>query len=257
MDVRPVFSDRPFLSTGYYRPQEMKQTDFDQVVEQGRALQRRFPDLGLVAVGGTAAALYCQHRYSVDADMVTPHLQARYQEVLRSLESWEDWVTNRQNPPVLILGERRSVDLGLRQQRRLAPLQTAQVQGLVVPSLAEMLRIKAWLLSQRRATRDYVDVAALAKQLPEAEVLQALSYLNLLYAFGMAHTPVKAFAEACESEPLDLATVDVSTYKGLRAPFTDWSHVASSVRSLGRALLKLELEDRLPRHLDFQNPHMP
>lgn len=35
----------------------MGSPSFDAVLEQGLALQRRFPALGLVAVGGTAAAL--------------------------------------------------------------------------------------------------------------------------------------------------------------------------------------------------------
>jgi len=42
----------------------MDEADFARVVEQGRALQQRLPDLRLVAVGGTAAALHCHHRYS-------------------------------------------------------------------------------------------------------------------------------------------------------------------------------------------------
>src|SRR5438874_1990244 len=138
----------------------MDEADFARVVEEGRALQQRFPELRLVAVGGTAAALHCHHRYSLDVDEVTPHLQARYEEIVESLERWPDWSTNRRNPPVLILGERHGVELGVRQQRRTVPLQTAEANGLIIPSLPEMLRVKAFLLSERRATRDYVDVAA-------------------------------------------------------------------------------------------------
>jgi hypothetical protein len=48
---------------------------FQRVIEEGRALQRLLADLDLVAVGGTAAALHCHHRASLDVDQVTPRLQ--------------------------------------------------------------------------------------------------------------------------------------------------------------------------------------
>ena len=70
---------------------------------------------------------------------------------------WEGWTTNRLNPPVLILGERHGIELGLRQQRRAVPLQVTDVDGLLVPTAPEMLRDEAFLTAERRATRDYVD----------------------------------------------------------------------------------------------------
>ena len=53
--------------------------------------------------------------------------------------------------------------------------------GLLVPTGAEMLRVKAFLLAERRATRDYVDVAAMVRLLGDPAALKALGYLNLVY----------------------------------------------------------------------------
>jgi len=228
----------------------MNAPDFERVLEQGRAVQRRFPALGLVAVGGTAAALHCRHRFSLDVDSVTPRLQEQFAEVSAALEQWEGWRTNRLNPPVLILGERGGVELGLRQQRREVPLRTVEVAGLVVPTAKELLRIKAFLLAGRRVTRDWVDVAALGEHLGFAAALDALGWLNALYPEAGSQTMVTQFAEACESEPLDLAQTPLGSYKGLRPPFTDWAYVASACRRLGRELLKRELSDALPSSLD-------
>jgi hypothetical protein len=66
----------------------MAEREFEHVVEQRRALQRLFPDLGLI---------------------------------------------------------------------------TSLVEGLVIPTPAEMLRVKAFLLTERRATRDYVDLARISR----------------------------------------------------------------------------------------------
>ena len=103
---------------------------------------------------------------------------------------------------------------------------------------------------QRRATRDYVDVAALAHTLGEVAALQALRYLNAAYPPGGVQTLATQFAEACEAEPLDLATVPLAAYKGLRPPFTDWPAVAAICQHLGGELLKLELNNALPAGLD-------
>lgn len=230
----------------------MDEADFARVIEQGRALQERFPELGLVAVGGTGAALHCRHRYSLDVDTVSPRLHDRYDAVAQSLQDWEGWTTHRKNPPVLILGERSGVELGLRQQRRSVPLQTTKVEGLVVPTLPEMLRVKAFLLAERRATRDYVDVAALSERLGESRAIAALMYLNQVYQSRSPQSMVTQFAEACENDPVDLPLVNLAHYKGLRAPFTEWPYVAERNRILGRQVLKLELEDALPSELDHR-----
>jgi hypothetical protein len=227
----------------------MAEREFEHVVGQGRAVQRLFPDLGLIAVGGTAAALHCRHRVSLDVDEVTPRLQDRYAEVRSLLESWDGWSTNRLSPPLLILGQRYGVELGLRQQRRSVPLETVVVDGLVIPTPAEILRVKAFLLAERRATRDYVDVAALAEHLGAAASTQALNSLNLLYSSSTPQTILSRFAEACESDPVDQGATPLSSYKCLKAPFTDWSFVATTCQRLGRALLKLELQGGLPSSL--------
>jgi len=228
--------------------ERMKEADFDLVVEQGVELQQQFPGKQLVAVGGTAAALYCGHRFSLDVDCVTPLLAGEYDEFSARLENWPGWQTNRKNPPVLILGEREGVELGLRQLRRSIPLRAAKAHGLVIPTLDETLRVKAFLLSERRATRDYIDFAALAQKAGEEFTLVALAGLNLFYPGG-SQTTVTRFAEACESLPADFIAVDLRNYKGLAAPFNDWILVSETCRGAGRQLLKQELAGILPTSL--------
>src|SRR5437762_1140018 len=112
----------------------MDEESFGQVIQEAIAVQQHFVDLALVAVGGTAAAIHCQHRVSLDVDFVTPKLQREFERITAALESWEGWSTNRLNPPVLILGQRHGVEVGLRQQRRAVPLHTVERSGLIIPT---------------------------------------------------------------------------------------------------------------------------
>ena len=103
------------------------------------------------------AALHVHHRRSMDGD--------RFPQVLADLEAAAGWRTARVLPPVLILGTLDGVLTGIRQLRRSAPLETEVVEGLVVPTLAEMARVKAWLLATRGTTRDYLDLVVLLDRL--------------------------------------------------------------------------------------------
>ena len=187
---------------------------------------------------------------SLDVDCVTPHLTEQFDQVAETLAHWEGWKTNRQQKPIIILGERHEVELGIRQLRRAFPLQTIQVQGLRVPTAREALRIKAFLCVERRAVRDFVDVAALAHLLGEEAALRSLKYLNLVYPSPVSQTRVTQFAEVCEMEPLDGTAVSLAEYKGLQPPWNDWSCVQTRCQTLARKLLQLELTRQLPSVLD-------
>ncbi len=224
---------------------DVKEADFDAVIQQGAELQQRFPSENLVAVGGTAAAIHCGHRFSLDVDCVTPRLKEEFEEFSTQLENWPGWKTNRKNPPVLILGERGHVELGLRQLRRSIPLHTTNSRGLVVPTLSETLRVKAFLMAERRATRDYVDFAALAQKAGETRTFAALAFLNLLYPTTKNQTIITRFAESCEAVPIDFGAIDLKNYKGLIAPFDNWAFVSGICNDAGRQMLKLELSGSL------------
>jgi hypothetical protein len=124
------------------------------------------------------------------------------------------------------------------------------VKGLAIPTQKEMIRLKAFLVVERRATRDYVDLAALATQLGEAAAVDALSYFNCVYGDGGTQSPLTRLAEACESQPLDLNAIPLGSYKGLRAPFTNWRFVAEACQRIGRQLVKRELSDQIPKGVD-------
>jgi len=144
----------------------MFENDWDDVIAAGARLQQLLPDA--VLVGGTAAAAHAAHRVSLDDDHVLIDLRERFDDVLAHLEQADGWVTARVNRPVLILGSLDGVETGVRQLIRRRPLEVEVIETtagpLQIPTLEEMLRIKAWLVLRRNATRDYLDVVALAER---------------------------------------------------------------------------------------------
>src|SRR4051812_44896790 len=121
------------------------QQDWEKLLSAERQLQALVP--GAVLVGGTAAALHVGHRKSHDGDHVVADLRERFDDVLRKLEQVAGWQTARVDPGVQVLGQLHGVRTGIRQLRRTRPLETETIQGLEVPTLAEMSRIKVWLLA--------------------------------------------------------------------------------------------------------------
>lgn len=229
---------------------EEEQSQFRRVLAEGAELQRQLPWLEMVMVGGSAAALHARHRYSDDTDHVTHFLQEQFDVVAETLAEWDGWKTNRLNRPVMILGERHNVQLGVRQSRRTVPYEKMQAAGMWVPTVGEALRIKAYLLSNRKATRDFLDVAALADVLGDEPAVEALSYLNLLYEPVGNQTRLTKFAEVCQQEPLDLSRVDLGMYRGIVEPYSRWEYVSTRCREIARLAFIREMENALPRSLD-------
>jgi len=139
----------------------------ERVLRSAARLQELVPDA--VLVGGSAAALYAHHRESFDHDHVLTDLADRYAQVLDAVEASDGWATSvrASKPPMTILGSLDGVQAGLRQLRRTKPLETTEFEidadtRVVVPTIEEILRVKAYLVVQRNYVRDYLDVVGLA-----------------------------------------------------------------------------------------------
>jgi hypothetical protein len=215
--------------------------DWEKLLAAERHLQRLVP--GSVLVGGTAAAVHAGHRVSIDGDHVLDDLRSRFDRVLGDLEAAAGWQTERVQRPVLILGQLDGVLTGIRQLRRTRPLETENRDGLVVPTLAEMARIKAWLLATRYTTRDYLDLVALLERLGEAALPAAFADFDALYEQLGPVSPLSEVVERLsEASPVDLKKVDLESYKGLAAPWNDWEYLVERGRSWAPRLARVTLE---------------
>lgn len=214
--------------------------EWERLLSAQEIFQSHFPEC--ILVGGTAAALHVHHRISIDADHIIPNLKTRFAEVLQEVEKESGWRTNRIEPPVLILGNFQGVRTGIRQLIRTAPLETVRVHGLKVPTPEEILRIKAYLIVRRNATRDYIDFVALFDHLGTTAALKALQTLDALYPQEGDTTVSQQLAlQLSEPKPWDLSQTDLSHYKALKAPYTDWNEVKRRAFAAGQKIVVAEL----------------
>lgn len=197
---------------------------FKDVIEAAARLQEVVPDA--VLVGGTAAAHHEGHRASSNDDHVLSDLRERFSEVLEALE--EGWVTSVDG-----------IETGIRQLVRRKPLEVEEVRvgrrKLRVPTTAEIFRIKCWLVLRRNATRDYLDVVALAERLGSEASRVALS-LDDYYADqvgpGGSRVATQLAKQLADPRPYDLSDVELEHYHRLEPRWRHWDRVAEAARTL-------------------------
>jgi len=206
------------------------------VLESAARLQEVVPDA--VLVGGSAAALWANHRSSYDH--VLQDLNARFDAVLEAIEATDGWVTNRVTPGKVILGELGDIESGVRQLIRNRPLEVTEVtlpsgHALRVPTPDETLRIKGYLIVRRNQVRDYLDVAALSDRYGISHSADVLGHIDAYYsdqrgpeAEGVATQLARQLADP---RPADARTIQqLDQYKGLDARWTDWGNVTDVCR---------------------------
>ncbi|MCK0112806.1 hypothetical protein MWU75_11710 [Ornithinimicrobium sp. F0845] len=151
------------------------------------------------------------------------------------------------SPPLTLLGFLDGIQAGLRQLRRTRPLEVEQHalpggKSVRVPTLPEMLRVKAYLVVQRNATRDYLDSAALAHRLGGESAVEVLFGIDRYYA-DRSDTEGSVLTALVHrlSEPLPRdprVTTQLSAYRGLEKRWHDWAVVVAACHDLADGLLR-------------------
>lgn len=221
--------------------------EWEDVLAAAARLQSLEPDA--VLVGGSGAATHAGHRVSFDDDHVLADLRERFDDVLSALEQTDGWVTARINRPVLILGSLDGIETGIRQLIRRRPLEVESIDtpagAITVPTLAEMLRIKLWLVVVRNATRDYLDVVALADRLgadaPDVALGIDHYYEDQIGPDG-ARVATQVAKQLAEPLPYDLSDVDLAHYRRLDWRWRQWSAVEGACQALAREMLRRSVD---------------
>lgn len=205
--------------------------DWERVLSAAAHLQRILPEA--VLVGGSAAAVYAQHRLSTDANHVLADLRQRFDQVLADLEAVAGWKTARVKRPVQILGSLDGIETGVRQLIREEPLETTQIEyhgeKITIPTEAEMLRIKGVLILQRNATRDYLDFVALADHMGDGKVVEALRPFDCLYPQPNEESALQQLQiQLANPLPYDLEELNLAEYKNLDPRWHNWQTVKAA-----------------------------
>jgi len=175
-------------------------------------------------------------------------IQERYEAVLEAVEATDGWATSvrASKPPMTIMGKLGGIEAGLRQLRRKIPLQTVVVelpggQHIRIPTIAEALRVKAYLIVQRNQVRDYLDVAALADRVGVPQAAGILSDIDSFYLdrSGDDESVVSTLVpHLARPDPRDRQTLaELARYKGLVPRWQDWSETRRVCRDLAQTML--------------------
>jgi hypothetical protein len=183
--------------------------EWEQLLSAAAHLQEILPEATLV--GGTAVAIFAQHRLSQDADHVLPDLRDRFD--------------------------------GVRQLIREQPLETQEITigglRLMVPTEEELLRIKAVLILKRNATRDYLDFAALSERIGPERVKKALALLDQLYPQTSGESAFQQLqVQLANPMPYDLENTDLREYRRLHPTWHDWNRVKEICANIAVDLFK-------------------
>ena len=205
--------------------------DWERVLASAAHLQRILPEA--VLVGGSASAVYAEHRLSIAADHVLTDLRQRFDQVLAELEAVAGWKTARVKRPVQILGSLDGIETGVRQLIRDEPLETIQIEylgeKLTLPTEAEMLRIKGVLILQRNATRDYLDFVALADHVGTDKMVEALRHFDHLYPQPNEESALQQLQiQLANPLPYDLEELNLAEYKNLDPRWRNWQTVKAA-----------------------------
>jgi hypothetical protein len=217
------------------------------VLLSAATLQQAIPDA--VLVGGAAAAWYAGHRDSFDHDHVLADLQDRYEEILEAVEATDGWVTSvrASSPPLTLLGSLGGIEAGLRQLRRSRPLEVASVdvapgRSVRIPTPAEMLRIKAYLVVLRNQVRDYLDVVAMTERFGPAVAVDALAEIDQYYQdrSGDPESVLTSLVQRLsEPNPRDTRTIaELHRYKRLDPRWHAWPAIVAACEELADALVE-------------------
>lgn len=220
------------------------QPEFTDVLESAARLQRLVPDC--VLVGGSAAAYHAHHRVSFDHDHVLADLQERFDAVLDALDTDDGWAVNRLVPGKIILGELGGIETGVRQMIRARPLEVEKVllpsgATLVVPTIEEALRIKAFLIVRRNQVRDYLDVAALSDRLgvePAGTLLAAIDEYYVDDRSSELAVASQLVRQLADPQPRDAAVIDeLASYRQLDPRWT-WDAVRAQLADVSLAMVE-------------------
>jgi hypothetical protein len=132
---------------------------------------------------------------------------------------------------------------GIRQLRRTRPLETTVIDGVRVPTVAEMARIKAWLLATRHTVRDYLDTVVLFERLGNDGIVSALQSFDEIYRQPNGASPLAEVAERlAAAAPHDLAQINLHGYRGLHQPWNDWQYVIVRGRNWAQVVARIVME---------------
>jgi len=215
------------------------------VLESAARLQQIVP--GAVLVGGAAVSIHAHHRLSQDHDHVLNDLDRRFTIVFEALAADPGWETTTAREGKIILGSLDGVEAGIRQLRREKPLETEEYvldshNRIIIPTLEETLRIKAYFIVNRNQVRDYLDVVALTDKMGVSHAAKVLIGIDPYYSDLNKYTKSissELVDRLSDPDPKDRKSINhLDTYKDIVAIYQDWACITAKSKELALEIIK-------------------
>jgi hypothetical protein len=177
------------------------------------------------------------------------------QEIVRQLEiisgSRGPWPEVRNSNSVNLY----MIEVTVFQLSRILPLETISFErdGLstIVPSDAEILRIKCGLALLRNSTRDYVDLAALSTRLGASMAATALKDFDRFYSLREERFLLVQLLDMISTPlPYDLATARLETNEEFGPEWRVWERTTAVLQKLSIDIFDASCQGFQPRPYD-------
>lgn len=194
------------------------------------------------------------YRFASDDEHVARLISERYDELVSRIAAEAGWPVSEQKPPTMILRNLTGVQTGIRDFARSAPLEMTSYQtgygDVVLPTLAEMLRVKGYLFVRRNALRDIVDFLALSDRLSELEgreaILAALRPLDKLYPQRNGQSVTRQLAkQLADPKPYDREDATANSGRALNIRYGSWGAVCEKALTLAAEIERHRLRTGL------------
>jgi len=149
-------------------------------------------------------------------------------------------------------GQFEGIVTGIRQLCRTRPPETELVNGVRVPTLAEMARINAWHLATRHTVGDYLDTVVLLERLGTEAALQAFGEFDEIYA-QESTSPLAEVVERLAAASLsNRAEVKLRDFNDLGASWNNWGHLSGRGRCWAAVLAAQLLSGGAPATMSME-----
>jgi hypothetical protein len=222
---------------------------WDEIITAACRFREIIPDA--VLIGGCAVIIHAGHRMSYDIDHWIGDLKTNFVDVLSTLESANGWNTAWTKGLLSILGTIDGVKASIRHVPITSSLETITVnyKGMtfVIPTEAEIIRMKSLAVVMRHLTRDFIDLAALTEHFGSQKTIVALNQLDRLFPLPNNQSTLQLLRDTLSNPaPKDFKQINFKNYRNLSPQWQNWENTVSILKQLAINFHNTEHEDAEP-----------
>jgi hypothetical protein len=176
-------------------------------------------------------------------------------EMLRKFESVSCYRESLFKSPMLNIEQFHAFETCIRHLSRTMPLETTVVEHgglrIVVPTDAEILRLKSALILLRNGMKDYLDLAIFSSRLGSMESAEYLKDLDSIYPLSNGESVLDQMLNQLSSlRPFDFSGESLQSCENLAPEWRIWDKAVAVLRKLAIDMFDASCQGFVPRPCD-------